>query len=360
MIGIPLARQVDRTNRKRLLAGALAVWSLACAGCGLAHNFWHLLICRMATGTEVVNGPAANSMIADYFPQDKLPRAYAIYNIGFIVGMGVSLLVGGLVIHLLSGVDDFTVPVLGQVHQWQLVFFAVGLPGLLLALLLLTVKEPIRRRTKLAANRPALRVSQILGYLFRNWRLYGPIFLAVGLSSIHRSADQFWQPTFIERTYGWTMPRIAAISGTTALVTAPVGLILGTWAAERFARAGRDDANLRVVLIAHTLAFPFAIVAPLMPNPLARARLRRDQQPVRHDGHPRAERRPHDHHAERDARHGDGILSLHGGLRRGRARTTFVAAVSDYLLPSEGISATRSPASRRSPARWRRWRSGPG
>ena len=129
-IGLPIARFADRGVRRTIVGVGIAVWSIATACCGLAGNFWQLFVARMGVGAgEACNGPPVFSMISDLFPREKLPLAIAVLNFGFIFGNGFASILGGAVIQALTGVS-VTLPVFGTLHSWQLVFLAVGLPGL--------------------------------------------------------------------------------------------------------------------------------------------------------------------------------------------------------------------------------------
>src|SRR5690606_24285597 len=147
MVGPPMSRVTDRGIRKRIIAGGLAIWSLATALCGLAQNFWGLFFGRaLVGGGESVNGPASFSMIADVIPRESLPRAFAILNAGVMGGMALSLVLGGVLIGLVANVAPIPVPGIGVIRNWQLVFMIVGIPGLLVSLLILiTVPEPKRK-----------------------------------------------------------------------------------------------------------------------------------------------------------------------------------------------------------------------
>jgi MFS family permease len=269
-VGVPISRFVDRTSRRALITAGIVFWSIMTALCGAAQNFWQLFIFRIGVGAgESFNGPATYSMMADMFPRERLPRAIAFLNVGFVVGTGVSLVAGGAVIHLLSGVPNFHVPVLGLVRNWQLVFFMVGLPGILVgALLMATVPEPARRGLRTASGKPPeIPLKRIVAYVIKNWHLYGPMFLGLAISSVETAGTANWRPAFFQRTYGWSAAQVGYVTGFTALALAPVGLFLGTWLSEYFAKKGRDDGNMRVVALVYTAGFPFAILGPLMPNP---------------------------------------------------------------------------------------------
>ncbi len=192
LIGIPAARLVDRHNRKWLLTFSIMVWSAATAACGLAQSFWQFFAARVGIGTgECINIPLSYSLLADYFPPDKLPRAITIYNVGLQGGTALSLLLGAFMIQV--------------VRDWQVVFILTGLVGLPIALLVTRIVEPARRSTlggvvkkRSQARRATLR--DVLGYLLENKRVYGPIFLGLGLTSMHLFGLAAWTPAFYGRT----------------------------------------------------------------------------------------------------------------------------------------------------------------
>lgn len=145
-IGLPVARWADVGTRRTIIGIGIGLWSAMTALCGLANNFWQLFVCRVGTGVgESFNGPATYSMLADYFPPQKLPRAIAVVNFGFMLGSGLALVIGGVVIHFLQNVPPVVLPVIGALRSWQMAFLLVGLPGLAVAALVFTLKEPVRR-----------------------------------------------------------------------------------------------------------------------------------------------------------------------------------------------------------------------
>ena len=130
--GPPLSRLADRGVRRSVIAGCLTVWSTATALCGFAQNFWAFFASRAIIGaSESGCGPASLSLISDTVPKEKLPRAYAIYNSGFLGGAALSLLFGGILLGLLADVKPIEIEGLGRIYNWQLVFFFLGIPGFL-------------------------------------------------------------------------------------------------------------------------------------------------------------------------------------------------------------------------------------
>ena len=130
-LGIPFAAWADRGNRRNIIALALTIWSGMTAISGFAQNFWHLALARMGVGIGEAGGtPPATSMISDRFPANERAFALGIYTTGISIGILVGFMLGGII---------------AENYGWRVGFFVAGVPGLLLALLLMTtVAEPKR------------------------------------------------------------------------------------------------------------------------------------------------------------------------------------------------------------------------
>src|SRR5215510_14156961 len=101
VVGIPISRLVDTMSRRLIVGIGIAVWSAMTALCGLAGSYWQLFLARVGVGIgESCNGPATFSMLSDMFPKERLPKAIAVLNFGFMFGSGLALIVGGTVIEL--------------------------------------------------------------------------------------------------------------------------------------------------------------------------------------------------------------------------------------------------------------------
>lgn len=143
LFGIPLGKLADSWKRLRLMSLGLALWSAMTALSGFARDAATLTVARIGVGVgEATASPAAYSLISDWFPARLRATALAIYSSGLYLGGGVSLLIGGLVVENWNAAYPGGGP-LGLVG-WQAAFLAVGIPGLLLALWILTLREPIR------------------------------------------------------------------------------------------------------------------------------------------------------------------------------------------------------------------------
>lgn len=168
--GLPLGRIADSRSRRGLIGFGMAFWSLMTAACGLAQRYWQLVLLRIGVGVgEASLSPAAYSLIMDYFPPARRSLAISVYSMAIYLGAGLALLLGGVVIQVTSVAPSVGVPLLGEIRSWQAVMLAVGLPGLLAALLLLTVREPLRRGNA-GAGAPPVRV--VVAYFRANLRTF--------------------------------------------------------------------------------------------------------------------------------------------------------------------------------------------
>ena len=272
LMGLPIARLVDTKSRRLILGVCVTIWSLMTALCGLAQNFWQLFWARVIVGVgEAGSGPSTYSMMADLFPRDKLPRAISVLNFGFVAGQGIAMVIGGLVIKLVADVPEVSLPVVGTLRSWQLALIAVGLPGLFIAALVFTVREPQRRgevHRRADGKVQSLPVRQVVGYLRQHLRVYAPMMIGMALKAILSFGSAIWIPTLFVRKHGWTITKIGVTQGIILMICAPIGLMLGSALAEHLTKLGRDDAFVRVVVIAGLCALPTSILFPLMSNPI--------------------------------------------------------------------------------------------
>jgi MFS family permease len=141
--GFPLARLADATDRRRLMAGCLVLWSAATCASAFAGSFAGLAAARVLVGVgEAGAAPAAYSLLADYFPRARRATALAIYNAGIYLGIGAALVMGGLVVQRWDAGFAGAAPL--GLRGWQAAFLVAGLPGLLLAAAVLALREPER------------------------------------------------------------------------------------------------------------------------------------------------------------------------------------------------------------------------
>jgi len=182
------------------------------------------------------------------------------------------MILGGWIIAAVSTAPPIVLPVIGSLHAWQSVFFLVGLPGLLIALLMATVREPERRgkiRVATTDGRATddLSIRHAVRYLLERWQLYGSHFLGMSVVTCIGYGFLFWVPTMFVRTWQWDIPQISLAYGAVNLVAGPIGVLSAGWLADRVFRLGRRDAHMRTCIAFSLLFVPGSILAPLMPTP---------------------------------------------------------------------------------------------
>jgi MFS family permease len=262
-IGFPLARLVDSVRRNTLLALALGIGGVATSLAGLTQQFWQFALCRMVVGGGgAISSPGIYSLLADYFPRERLTRAIAVLTIGLVVGRSLAPVVASGLLKFAAATGAVSCGSL-LIREWQLVFVMTGALGVCGALLMLTVREPARRGT--IRGRP-LSVGEVFSYVWAHRRLYLPQFLALAFYAVENYGIELWRVEFLRRTYGWAPAATGAIIGPINLVASLIGLTLGTRLTEHFAKT-RDDANLRTVGCVYLVTPLFATLAPLMPTP---------------------------------------------------------------------------------------------
>ncbi len=267
IVGFPLSRLIDRGNRRNIMCGALALWSLATAVCGVATSFVQFFIARgIVGGSESAKGPTSISMIADLVKREKMARAYSIFSLGITGGMAFALVIGGTLLAVFNRITPLHVPIFGELHAWQLVFMVVSIPGILVALLIyFTVPEPARHGKVTTTG--SVPLKDVFRFFWLHRKIYAPLIFSVGATAIDFFGLEAWRPTFVERTFGWGPGAVGPILGFSALAAAPIGLFMGTAVAEWLDRKGYHDALPRSMLIGEICSLPFVVAGPLMPNP---------------------------------------------------------------------------------------------
>ena len=261
-LGLFAAGMADLWNRPAVIAVGVVLWSLATAACGLATNYAQLFVARMLVGVgQAALSPAAYSLIADYFPPRVRLRATATYAAGLYLGIGLATLTGGLVINWVAGGGSAELPVIGSLRGWQVVFIVVGLPGVLLGVLTLaSVRETARIGEAPEAGVSARSFVRFLGGPQRT--LYLTHFLGFSCQVTYSYSFGAWTPSFLIREFGWTQAQTGLGLGAVTLVTAPLGVYLGSVAAQRLRRRWPRDAEIRVAFAIALIALPFALAFP--------------------------------------------------------------------------------------------------
>lgn len=270
LMGLPIGRLVDSKNRRNIIAGGVAIWSVMTAAGGLVKTFWSFFVARIGVGVgEAALSPAAYSIISDYFPKNKRATAIGFYSMGIFIGASMAYLLGGWIIGYTEAYEVIQLPLIGAVKPWQLVFILLGVPGLLIALLLFTIKEPVRRTldgaVKTEAQKP-VPFSVLWAHFKSHGTTYLYLNLGIGIWSILTYGSGAWEPTFLMRTFDYSIQEAGITMGVMLLVFSTVGVFFGGWVADRFMKKGRTDAKIRVILWSILLSIPTGIIYPAIQN----------------------------------------------------------------------------------------------
>ncbi|HEX4508325.1 MAG TPA: MFS transporter [Alphaproteobacteria bacterium] len=249
LVGLPVARWIDGgAVRRNIIAGGLALWSVATAMCGLAQNYWQMLLCRAAIGVgEGTFGPSTMTMVSDYFGPHERAKAMGTYLLGLPLAALVGLPLGGWV----------------AVHYgWRSALMLVGFPGLIVALIVrLTVKEPPRGLAEGKAVKIAKPVP--LGQVFalvKRKKTVMHLLAAASLSSFSTIGGAVWFPAFLQRDFGLNAAQVGASWGVVVGLSGALCAFGGGWLADRF---GARNAKYYMSLPALTMAIslPFYLLA---------------------------------------------------------------------------------------------------
>ena len=263
--GIPLGRLADRFSRRGIIAAGLMAWSAFTAMCGLAKNFGQMLTWRMGVGVgEAALSPSAYSIITDYFPRERLATAISVYSMGIYIGSGMSYLLGGMVVRFASAKELWALPLVGGVRPWQLIFLAVGIPGLLASALLLTVREPVRRG--LLKSGLANSAAQSFDYILKNKGTFLCHNVGFGLLSLASYASGAWVPEFFRRVHHWDIPTTGLVYGTLVTIFGSLGIVGAGRIADAVRARGTLQANMLVGVCIALLWIPFHFLLFLAPS----------------------------------------------------------------------------------------------
>src|SRR5881296_1320284 len=215
----------DRLSRPRLMSAGVTVWSMATAAAGFTADFVQLLIARAWVGIgEAAYATISPALLSDYFPRSQRGRAFAVFYVAIPVGSAAGFLLGGT---------------LERAFGWRAAFYAVGLPGIVLALLALRVPDPGRgateepsslgrgRRDSQQADAPGEGFStRTLSDLFRNKAYVGTV-LGYAAYTFALGGLAFFMPTYFERVRGLELARADFIVGSVTVLAGLSGTFLG-------------------------------------------------------------------------------------------------------------------------------------
>ena len=269
LMGLPVGWMVDRYSRRAIIVAGVVFWSVMTALCSVAGNYWSLFAARTGVGVgEATLGPSAMSLTTDYFPKDKLGSALSVYGMGIFIGSGVAMIVGGAVTQAVVGMPAITLPVIGEIASWRLTFLIVGAPGMLVGLLVYTVREPLRRNLLRTAEGQASRLSldEARREVRLRWRSVAGACVALSAQAACNYAIFAWAPTYFQRVHKWERATIGLTLGMMTLTVGIVGMYAGGKLCDRWIRRGIREAPLKVGVVATVWAGVFFGLAMSMPD----------------------------------------------------------------------------------------------
>jgi MFS family permease len=266
VLGLPIARLADRSNRPVIIAIALAVWSGFTVLCGLAQNFVHLVLARIGVGIgEAGCTPPAHSLISDMHPKEKRASALAFYSMGTPIGAVLGMAVGGLV---------------ADAYGWRMAFIVCGVPGVLMALIVgFTMIEPRSRKLASglkAAVAPTVKFGTVLGILVRKktfWLVSGAAAVKAFIGYGHAP----FTASFFFRNHTQEIAEMAAFFGLQSTgflglclgLVSGVGAVLGVYIGGQIAdHYGKTDyrAWMSIPGIASVVVIPLFVAGMLAPS----------------------------------------------------------------------------------------------
>jgi predicted MFS family arabinose efflux permease len=234
VLGIPIGRLADSHNRRNIMAAGIAVWSFMTAFCGIAANYWQLFLGRFGVGVgEAALSPCAYSMITDNFPREKRSLPLNVYSAGILVGAGLANIFGGLATQAALSMGPQDVPLLGTVKAWQFAFLLVGIPGVIIALLVLTLKEPARHERRAEA-----KFAQTFRYISAHRGTYITLIVGVSLFATSNYAIINWIPAYYDRNFGWSRAQLGGYFGAIIAICGAIGLVASGILATKMLQAG--------------------------------------------------------------------------------------------------------------------------
>jgi MFS family permease len=248
LLGIPFGWLADKGSRKKIIAGGLIVWSLFSGLTGFATDFWTLFFCRLMVGVgEATLGPAAISLLSDYFPPTKRATVTSIYSMGIAVGAGLAAFLGGWI---------------GLHYGWRLAFYLLGFPGVIIAVLVFLLREPSRRAdaktTEIEYSRADWK-KLITGKPF--------IFLCLGYALLGLATNNLsiWGAVFYTRVHKLDIATIGFYTGIFVIVAGVPATVYGGVLADWFRRKSRGGRMLYGAVLS-LISVPFWLILLFAPD----------------------------------------------------------------------------------------------
>ena len=249
LLAIPISVLADNRRRRSLIAIGMGIWSLAALLSSRAMGLLTLGLsrCGVALGQSALV-PASISQIADSFPPDRRGLALNVHAAGVHGGIGLSNFFGGWVVAAVAAMSGFTMPLIGFVAPWQIALALVAIPCAIVAVLVLTLREP-RRQSRTHMPRE-VTLEETIAYVRSHWFVYASLIFGAAFSAIGSYGMFAWVPAVFMRLFGWSAGPVGLVFGALTLVLGTAGLVLSGVYVGTFVRRGADIVYQRLMMLA--------------------------------------------------------------------------------------------------------------
>jgi MFS family permease len=232
--GLPLGRVADIWPRRRTILVGLLLWTLATIACGLSRSFGTLFASRVFVGVgEAALAPAVVSMLTDYFPPQRRGIAIGFFLMGMVIGGGAALSIGGGLLQAAENGVFAMLPLLANMAPWRVTLVVLGLSGIAMAALILTVREPRRLGHFSGESSRSWPLRQVVAGFVERRSVLLPLYAAMALMSIGDFGLLSWTPTLLSRRFGMDPGHIGVQIGAVSIVSAVLGVAAGGLLADR-------------------------------------------------------------------------------------------------------------------------------
>lgn len=250
VVGVPLGRLTDTWQRARLIAIGVTVWSVMTATSGLAIGYWTYLITRMGVGVgEASCAPAGQSLIGDLYPAERRARAMGIFMMGLPLGLFASYILSGII---------------GEAWGWRAAFFVACVPGLILAVLAMRIREPARGASEVTAAVATASGRSPFATVLSIPTLWWIILSGI-LFNFHAYAVNMFQNAFLQRFHGIGLAEASRLSAVSLGLAGAIGLLVGGALGDRL-RVKMPNGRLLLAAIAMLCAAPCIYIALEQPK----------------------------------------------------------------------------------------------
>jgi MFS family permease len=260
VFGLAFGWATDRFDRRHVVFVGVTIWAMASTACGLAGSFIQLAVTRFGVGAgEAALGPASYSMIGDSFPRNRLAFAMGVFGMGFVVGAALSMVIGGVLATIIPA-DGMVLPLLGEMPQWRIIFILTGIPGFVLAFLVLSVREPSRQ---FRLDKPTVSADETAQFIRSRWRFFASYITGIGFLSASGFAVLGWISSHLMRKFGLTLAEVGFLLGPLQIVPGIIGLLTSGMLSDFLYTRGRHDAAPRILMVLALLQLIPAVIIAL-------------------------------------------------------------------------------------------------